>query len=317
MNDKHLLASDFKLTILGSSSALPTSERNPTAQVLNIRERFFLIDCGEGTQIQLRKYRARLGKINQIFISHLHGDHFYGLFGLLSTFSLLGRKHPLQIFSPPGLKKILLQVFTSTQDGLSYPIVFNELKNAAPEWIFENDFLKVMAIPMKHRIACYGFKFTEKEHLYNLNKSAIQQAKLTIPEIHAARSGEDIVRENGRIIPNKQLILGRRKARTYVYYADTAYHDEWISEVAGADLLYHEATFLEEKKDFAHQTGHSTTLQAAEFAQKAGVAKLIIGHFSSRYKNLTPFLEETQSIFPHVELAEDGKSFEIPCKWEE
>ncbi len=317
MKHKNPAAATFTITILGSSSALPTSERNPTAQVLNIRERFFLIDCGEGTQMQLRRYKARLGKINQIFISHLHGDHFFGLFGLLSTFSLLGRKQVLQIFSPPGLKEIIMNLFRSMNDGLAYPIDFIELTMKEPSQIFENSFLQINAIPMQHRISCYGFSFREKEQLYNLNKLAIQEAKLNIPEILAARRGEDIVKEDGSILCNKNLIVGRKEARTYVFYSDTAYNEKWLKECEGADLIYHETTFLNDKLDFAKKTGHSTSVQAAEFAQHAKAKKLIIGHFSSRYKNLNPFLEETRSIFPETEIATEGKTFEIPCVWEE
>lgn len=301
----------FKLTILGCNSALPTSERNPTAQVLEVRERFFLIDCGEGTQVQIRKNRIRLGKINHIFISHLHGDHFFGLFGLLSTFSLLNRETPLIIFSPPGLQKLLMPVFRYLNDSMSYELIFKEISTEEPLLIYEDHLLEVTAIPMQHRIECYGYQFKEKQQLFNLKRNVVAEYQLSIKEIHQARAGEDIIRENGDIIPIQNLIAGRKKPRSYVYYADTAYSDRWTEIIRGADLLYHEATFMHDKVHLALKTGHSTAFQAATLAHQAEVKRLVVGHFSSRYRELDALLAEARSIFPETSLAEDGASFEV------
>lgn len=301
----------FKLTILGCNSALPTSERNPTAQVLEVRERFFLIDCGEGTQVQIRKNRIRLGKINHVFISHLHGDHFFGLFGLISTYSLLNRNTPLTIYSPPGLKALLMPVFRHLNDKLSYELIFKEINTSVPLMIYEDNLIEVSAIPMQHRITCYGYQFKEKQQLYNLKRNVVSDYQLSIKEIHQAREGLDIVRENGDTIPSQNLISGRKIPRSYVYYADTAFSDTWAEFIRGADLLYHEATFMQDKVHLAEATGHSTALQAASFAALAQVKKLVIGHFSSRYKELSDLLAEARAIFPETSLAEDGASFEV------
>jgi ribonuclease Z len=301
----------FKLTILGCNSALPTSERNPTAQVLEVRERFFLIDCGEGTQAQIRKNRLRLGKINHIFISHLHGDHFFGLFGLLSTYSMLNREAPLTIYSPPGLQALIMPVFRHLNDTLSYELIFKEISTQQPLLIYEDQSIEVTAIPMQHRIECYGYFFREKQQLFNLKRNAVQDYQLSIKEIHQAREGFDIVREDGDTIPNSNLVQGRKLSRSYVYYADTAYSDRFVDVIRGADLLYHEATFMQDKANLALNTGHSTSMQAANLAAKAEVRRLIVGHFSSRYRELDALLAEARSVFPESYLAEDGIVFEV------
>lgn len=302
---------DFKLTILGCNSALPTSERNPTAQVLEVRERFFLIDCGEGTQVQIRKNRIRLGKINHIFISHLHGDHFFGLFGLLSTYSLLNRTSPLVVYSPPGLKSLLMPVFRQMNDSLPYELIFKEIVTSMPQLIYEDSWIEVTALPMKHRVSCYGYLFREKQQLFNLKRNVVQEYQLSIKEIHQAREGHDIVREDGDVIPNQSLITGRKKPRSYAFYADTAYSEDWIEVIRGVDMLYHEATFMEDKVHLAEATGHSTAKQAAQLALKAEVRKLVIGHYSSRYKELGELHSEARSIFPETYLSEDGAVFEV------
>lgn len=302
---------DFKLTILGCNSALPTSERNPTAQVLEVRERFFLIDCGEGTQVQIRKNRIRLGKINHIFISHLHGDHFFGLFGLLSTYSLLNRTSPLVVYSPPGLKSLLMPVFKQMNDSLPYELIFKEIATTKPQLIYEDSWIEVTALPMKHRVPCYGYLFREKQQLFSLKRNVVQEYQLSIKEIHQAREGLDIVREDGDVIPNQSLITGRKKPRSYAFYADTAYSEDWIEVIRGVDMLYHEATFMEDKVHLAEATGHSTAMQAAQLALKAEVGKLVIGHYSSRYKELGELHAEARSIFPETYLSEGGAVFEV------
>lgn len=296
------------LTILGCSSALPTSKRFPTAQVLNISGQFFLIDCGEGTQIQVRKYKIRINKINQIFISHCHGDHFFGLFGLISTMNLLGRKGDLAIFAPVELKKILDEILKN-YGNLNFKIVFHPVDCSKYAVIYENNRVTVESIPLRHRIPTSGFLFREKPGLFNINKEAIGKYQLTIKEIRAAKEGNDITREDGTFIPFSDVTLPRAETVSYVYCSDTLYNEDMIPFIENVDLLYHEATYMENMKDRAIETFHSTALQAAEIALKARVKRLVIGHYSARYTNLNDILEEARGVFPDTDAAEDGKTF--------
>lgn len=302
----------FELTILGSSSALPTSTKFPTAHVLNIHERFFLIDCGEGTQIQLRKAHIRFGKINHIFISHLHGDHVFGLFGVLSTFNLLGRKSILNVYAHPNMQRLLDFYQENFAEESSYTITLHSLTNRNLHLIYEDRITEVYAFPLKHRIPAFGFLFREKKRPLNIRKEAIEEHTLSIKQIQSAKAGEDILTDNGILIKNADITEPAYHPRSFAYCSDTAIYKKNIETLKGTDLLYHEATFLNNDKQLARLTGHSTALQAAELAKTAEVRKLLIGHFSNRYKNIDDFLSEARSIFPETEAAEELKKYSIP-----
>jgi ribonuclease Z len=296
---------NFDLTILGSGSALPTSRRYCTAHALSVHERFFLIDCGEGTQIQLRKSGVKLSRLNHIFISHLHGDHVFGLFGLLSTFNLLGRKSDLQLFGPADLQKIINFYIEQFTEGMQYKIIFNPITTRNYNLIFTDNHVDVYSFPLKHRVPTWGFYFLEKEKELKLKKDTVDKYQLSIKNIIHIKKGNDFVSLNGEIIPNADLTIPPSKARSYAFCSDTAYYERIIKWVEGVDILYHEATFASAERKIAKQTSHSTAQQAATIAKKAGVKKLIIGHYSNRYKDLEVLLREARDIFPETYLAED------------
>jgi ribonuclease Z len=296
----------FELTILGSSSALPTSERNLTAHVLNVYERLFLIDCGEGTQIQLRRNRIKFGKINHIFISHLHGDHIYGLFGLLSSYNLLGRKGDLHIYAHEPLKKAINYIKRNFEGEYSYSIHFHSLKENSKTLIYEDKRVEVYSFPLKHHIPTSGFLFVEKPKLPNIKKSYVRKYNISVKNIHHVKYGGNYTKPNGEIIPHEQITEPPYKQRSYAFCSDTGFNEEIIPEIEEVDLLYHEATFREEHKNEAEQSLHSTARQAAEIAKKARARQLIIGHFSARYKTIDRLLEEAREIFPNTIAAEDG-----------
>jgi len=301
----------FELTILGSNSALPTSKRLSTAQVLNVLGRFFLIDCAEGTQIQLRKFKIKFGKINHIFVSHLHGDHYFGLIGLISSFNLLERKQTLYIFGPPKLKDIIDFQLECMQQKLSYPISFKSLNFKRSEVIFENDKLTISSFPLKHRIQTCGFLFKEKQGLRKIRKELIELLNIPIAQMQKIKEGADFIDEEGTVFLNKKITVGPRNPRSYAFVSDTKYTEKILPVIQGVDLLYHEATFKNDYAKIAKERSHSTTIDAANIAKKAKVKKLIIGHFSARYKKLDELLMETKSVFQNAELAEDGKVFKI------
>lgn len=301
----------FRLTILGSSSALPTSERFPTAHLLNANERFFLIDCGEGTQMQLRKYRIRLGKIHHIFISHLHGDHTYGLFGLISSFSLLGRAEPLHIFGPPLLEEMILDHLKFFQNDLGYDLIFHQIQNRRSAILYEDKNIEVRSLPMIHRVPATGFIFREKERERTILKEKIDTYHIPVRNIPEIKRGEDFVLPDGSIIPNSDLTLPPPRPSSYAYCSDTSPNEKIIPLIKDVDLLYHETTFLHEDAKLANVTTHSTSKQAAEFAVKAGVGRLLIGHFSSRYKRLSDFESEAREIFSETFAVNDGDVFEV------
>ena len=301
----------FELTILGSSSALPTSQRNLTAHVLNVYERFFLIDCGEGTQIQLRRNKVKFGKINHIFISHLHGDHFYGLFGLLSSFNLLDRTNDLHIYAHKPLKKGIDYIRKNFEGPLNYNIHFHPINPDIKELIYEDKRLEVYSFPLKHKIPTSGFLFVEKPRLPNIKKSYVEKYDISIKNIHHIKNGGDYTRPDGKIIRHTEITEPPYRQRSYAFCSDTGYYDEMVPVIQNVDLLYHEATFQEEHKDEAAQTLHSTAKQAAKIAQKAQAGKLIIGHFSARYKNTDILLNEAKEIFRETISAEDGLMYEI------
>lgn len=301
----------FSVTILGCSSALPTSKRFTTAQVVNILERFFLVDCGEGTQIQLRKYKVKMSKINHILISHLHGDHFLGLFGLISSLNLLGRKNPLYIIGPHQLKDIYNELDQYLNYELNFPLHFEYLNYKKPEIIFEDEKVRVESFPVKHRIPTCGFLFKEKRGEKNLKKDIVKKYDLSIKEIHKVKSGDDYINSKGEVIPNRELTLPDKPLRSYAFSADTMYKEKTADYVKDVSLLYHEATFAKNKKKQAKDTYHSTTVEAGLTAKNAQVNHLAIGHFSSRYKDLNLLVEEAREIFPNTSLAEDGKQYMI------
>jgi ribonuclease Z len=301
----------MKLTILGSSSALPTSGRYPSAHVLNAHERLFLIDCGEGTQMQLRKTRIRFAKINHIFISHLHGDHVFGLYGLLSTFSLMGRTNPIHLYAPENYDKILRSHLDDFDIKLSFEIDFIPLSGNDPVKILDDKYLTVTSFPLQHRVPAYGFIFREKISERNIIRKRIEQYQIPTVRIRAIKKGEDFVTSDGIIIKNEELTLPPPEPMSYAYCSDTKYFKRLASFVKGVTVLYHEATFDKTKEQLAKSTGHSTTLDAAKTAVNAGAGSLIIGHFSARYKDISPLVDEAKEIFPETFPAIDGKTYEV------
>lgn len=301
----------FNITILGCSSATPTKHRNPTSQLVSLNNKMYLIDCGEGTQMQLRKFGVKLNAVDRIFISHLHGDHFLGLPGLLGTLHLLGRKKELNIYAPEGLSEIIEIQNKHSDTFLRFKLRIHVLKTKEHYLLYENDSLEVYSIPLSHRVPCCGFLFREKKRKRKLNMDAISKHNVPIEYANAIKSGIDYTPEHGSVIPNELLTFNPPPPRSYAYCSDTAYTESIIPIIQGCDLLFHEATFMEELKSRAHETYHSTTLEAAQIAQKAQVKKLIIGHYSARYNSIEPLLEETKSVFKNSIAAEDGLVLEI------
>lgn len=305
------MSSRFEVTILGSSSATPTSRRFPTAQLLNVSERFFLIDCGEGAQIQLRRYKVRFQRINHIFISHLHGDHYLGLMGLISSMHLLGRKKELVIYSPKGLQEIIDVQMRISATILNYPVKWVELNPEVPEMIYEDSQITVTTVILNHRIPCCGFLFREKKKLLSLDKARIMEDKVPVQAYFTLKSGENFTDENGRIFLFKDYTLPQSRSRSYAFCSDTRFDLRVAEQIEGVDLLYHEATFLHELLDRAEKTAHSTAKEAGIIARTANVQKLAIGHFSVRYNDMEPLLAEARSEFANTEIADEGKLFQI------
>jgi ribonuclease Z len=301
----------MKLTILGSSSALPTSERYPSAHVLNAHERLFLIDCGEGTQMQLRKCRIKFGKINHIFISHLHGDHIFGLYGLLSTFNLMGRKNPVHLYAPENYQQMLQSHLNDFDIHLNFEINFTALTGKNPVMILEDKYITVSSFPLKHRVEAYGFLFREKNNERNIIKESISKYEIPIVRIRAIKKGEDFVTKDGQLIKNEDITIPPPVPLSYAYCSDTRYFSRLASFVKEVDLLYHEATFDKSMSELAEMTGHSTTLDAAKVAVDANVKTLIIGHFSARYKDISVLVNETRSQFPNTIPAIDGSTYDV------
>jgi ribonuclease Z len=301
----------MKLTILGSSSALPTSERYPSAHVLNAHERLFLIDCGEGTQMQLRKVRIRFAKINHIFISHLHGDHVFGLYGLLSTFSLMGRENPIHLYAPADYDRILRSHLADFDINLSFEIDFVPLSGNDQIKVLDDKYITVTSFPLKHRVPAFGFLFREKISDRKIIKDCIDKYQVPHVRIAAIKKGEDFITQDGTVIKNEQLTLPPPEPLSYAYCSDTKYFKRLAHFVKDVNVLYHEATFDMTKDDLAKMTGHSTTADAAKSALDANARTLIIGHFSSRYKDINPLVEEARTIFPQTYAAIDGKTYEI------
>ena len=301
----------FSIRILGSSSALPTSHRFSPAHLLNANEHFFLIDCGEGTQIQLRRYRVNLSKLNHIFISHIHGDHVFGIFGLLSSFSLLGKETPVHIYGPDLLEDMLLDHLKYFQSELSFELMIHKINCRRSAIIYQNEQIEVRSIPLTHRVPTCGFLFTEKTQDRNIRKEMVERYQIPVKEIARIKNGSHHTTGDGTVIPNTTLTLPPFQQRSYAYCSDTEFSESLVSYVRNVDILFHESTFADEDRKLAKTTGHSTTTQAAEIAKSAGAGKLLIGHFSSRYKDVQVLEKQARTIFPETIAVNDGDLFEI------
>ena len=299
----------MKLTILGCYSATPRTLTNPTSQVLEIRNHMFLIDCGEGTQVQLRKHKLKFSRINHIFISHLHGDHFFGLPGLLSTFRLLGREKELHVYGPKGIQDAITLFLKLGDSWTNYHLIFHELDSKEPEIIFEDDKVSVQTIPLNHRIYTNGFLFVEKPTSRTLNIDAVSKYDIDKSQFNNIKNGKDVSLDNGSVIPNSHLTFDPPKTKSYAFCSDTAFKTDIVPVIQNTDLLYHESTFLESEKHLCAKTKHSTAKEAATIAKMANVKQLLLGHYSTRYKSLELFKEEALTVFDKVDLAEDGKIY--------
>ena len=301
----------MKLKILGCYAATPRTLSNPTAQVLEIKNHLFLIDCGEGTQVQLRKHKIKFSRINHIFISHLHGDHFYGLIGLISTFMLLNRENDLHIYGPVGIKEIILLQLRASGSYTGYNLFFHELVSLESEVIYEDDTVVVKTIPLNHRIYTNGFLFQENVGKRHLISEAVAKYKIEKVYFDKIKSGGSVTLDSGEVIENNLLSLPPDAPKSYAFCSDTLYDESIIPYIKGVDVLYHEATFLESEAHFTQKTKHATAKEAAQIAKLANVKQLILGHYSTRYGSIELFKTEAQTIFENVLLADDGNDFEF------
>ncbi|TVR76886.1 MAG: ribonuclease Z [Chitinophagaceae bacterium] len=301
---------DFEVFILGSNSALPVSGKYPTAQLLKIHHDYILLDCGEGTQFRLNDFKLSKSKINHIFISHLHGDHFFGLPGLLTSYRLSGRTKPLHIYSHEGLE-MLMQTLINHKEGLTYEVFYHELKEGEEKILLETESYSVESVKMIHRIPCFGFIFREKEHKRKILKEKIEPLNLSPEVFPKLQSGQDVTLEDGKTLLNKDYTFPPEPSRAYAFLGDTRYNEDVIPKIKDVDLLYHETTFAESDEKIAFERYHSTNFQAAEIAKKARVKKLLIGHISTRYKDIESFVNNTKQWFSNTAFAEEGKWFKI------
>lgn len=299
----------MEITILGCHSATPRANARPSSQVLEMRGHLFLIDCGEGSQMALRNANVKFSRIKHIFISHLHGDHFFGLPGLISTFQLLGRETELHIYGPKGIKEAILLLLKLGGAWSSFYIHFHELESDVSEILLDDEKVQVRTIPLKHRVYTNGFLFQEKQTERRLNIDAIQNYGVQICDYQNIKNGKDIELENGEIIPNEILSFNPISPQSYAYCSDTLYFESLAEEIRGARVVYHESTFLKQHNDLAVKTMHSTAFQAGLTAKNANAETLILGHYSSRYSDKKLFLDEAQEVFPNTLLSEDGKKF--------
>ncbi|NRD22533.1 ribonuclease Z [Winogradskyella litoriviva] len=301
----------MKLTILGCHSATPRINTNPTSQVLEIKNHVFLIDCGEGSQVELRRNKVKFARIKHIFISHLHGDHYFGLIGLINTFSLLTRETELHIYAPKGLKEVITLQMKLSGGWTQYPLVFHELTSKKSELIYEDDKVEVHTIPLNHRIYTNGFLFKEKESERKLDINLVKEANIDMAYFRKLKQGFDVVNEDGVLISNEKVTKAPKPPKSYAYCSDTVYNEEMLPIIKDATVLYHESTFLEKDEARCKTTKHSTAKQAATIAQKANVDTLILGHYSTRYSDYSLFKNEALTVFNKTVLAKDGKSFEF------
>ena len=301
----------FRLKILGSNSAAPAFNRNQTSQVLQVYNNYFLIDCGEGTQLRLGKARVKINKINHIFISHMHGDHYFGLIGLVSTMHLFGRKHDLNIYCPTALKDIIDLQLKHSETILNFQINYFFIDQMEEDIIFDNKHVTIQKFLLNHSIYCSGFLFREKPKPIRINKEKLPE-NFSVANIGKLKKGEDIYDNDGKLLfRNSDLTLPARRSRSYAYCSDTKYEENIIPIIKGVDLLYHEATFTKEMEERADRTFHSTAEQAGKIAKKAKTKKLLIGHYSVRYRELEPVLKEAQSVFPESYLAIEGNFIDV------
>lgn len=299
----------FAVHILGANSAVLNKDRFPTSQYIKLEKESILIDCGEGAQFNLSKYKLKPTKIHTILISHLHGDHVYGLPGLIGSFNLAGRNKPITIVGPVGIKAFLEGVFKTTYVHLNFELVFMELDHEGLKLIRELNQVYIEAFPMKHRVPTYGYKVTEKERELNILSEAISIYKLSIDQIKAIKAGGDFVTEDGEVIPNKELTKEQAKSKSYAYCSDTVYDEELVPIIKNVDLLYHEATYLHDMQHMAEKRKHATAKEAGIIASKATVGKLIIGHYSSRYDDVQPLEDEAKSEFENTCVVKEGNVY--------
>ncbi|MGS2726359.1 ribonuclease Z [Psychroserpens sp. BH13MA-6] len=299
----------MKLTILGCYSATPQIHTNPTAQILEIKNHTFLIDCGEGTQVELRRNKIKFGRIKHIFISHLHGDHCFGLAGLISTFRLLTREADLHIYAPKGLKEVITLQMKLSESWTNYRLIFHELSSNSSELIYEDDRVEVYTIPLDHRIYTNGFLFKEKLGERKLDMNAVLNADIDVAYYRKLKQGADVPNNDGDLVANDEVTLDPKPPKSYAFCSDTAYNESIVPIIKDVTVLYHESTFTEKHKELAAPTKHSTAREAATIAKKAHAGHLILGHYSTRYDSLDVFKEEAATIFKDVSLAKDGLTF--------
>lgn len=301
----------MKLTILGCYSATPRALNNTTSQVLEINNHMFLIDCGEGTQVELRRHKIKFNRIKHIFISHLHGDHFFGLVGLISTFRLLTRETELHIYGPKGIKEIVTLQMKLADSWTNYQLIFHELTSNDSELIFEDEEVEVHTIPLNHRIYTNGYLFKEKEGNRKLDINLTEEANIDVAYYRKLAQGFDVENKDGVLIKNSTVTKAGAKPKSYAFCSDTMYKEDIVPIIKNVDVLYHESTFLEKNANLAPRTKHSTAKEAASIAKQAQVGLLLLGHYSTRYGTILPFKEEAKEVFENVELCEDGKIFEF------
>ena len=301
----------IRLTILGNNSAIPAHGRHPTAQIVEIKEQLFLIDCGEGTQIQMQRYNIRKRRINYIFISHLHGDHFYGLIGLITSMGLLGRTTPLTIFSPPELKKIIEIQLGVAPTTLPFPLIFESIAPNDAKVLLDTESYTVSCFPVEHRIQCHGFLFELKKGERKLLPEECKIHGIPTAYFSALKYGADYIRKDGTLIKNENVTTSGEPEKKYAYCSDTKFTDSFLSYIRNVDLMYHESTYLKIDSEKALARYHSTAEQAATVALNAGAKKLLLGHYSSRYLELEDFYTEATEIFPNVVVSIEGTTYEI------
>ena len=299
----------MRLTILGCYSATPRTLGNTTAQVLELGKHMFLIDCGEGTQVQLRKHKIKFNRIKHIFISHLHGDHFFGLVGLISTFRLLNREADLHIYGPKGIKEAITLQLKLADSWTNYNLYFHELTSKTSEIIYDDAHVSIHTIPLEHRIYTNGYLFRAKAGKRKLDTEAVKNANINKAYYKKLQQGFDVENDAGILIKNESVTVAPPKPKSYAFCSDSVYKEDIVPVINNVDVLYHESTFLESQAHLASKTKHSTAKEAATIAKKANVGTLILGHYSSRYDDLELFRNEAKIIFSNVELAEDGKVF--------
>lgn len=301
----------FKVYILGCGSALPTLRHNPSSQIVAMRDKQFMIDCGEGTQLQLRRSKINFNKLGHVFISHLHGDHCFGLIGMISSFGMLGRTAPLHIYAHGDLQPILRQQLDYFGQGLEYEVVMHPIDPTKNEIIYEDRSLTVTTLPLEHRVPCCGFLFKEKESLPHIRRDLIDMYGIPVSQINNIKNGIDWMSPDGELIPAAKLTTPADAPRSYAYCSDTSYKADLASMISGVDMVYHECTYADEDKDRARKHYHSTASEAAKTAQDAKAKKLLLGHYSARYNNEQLMLQQARAIFHNTELAQEGSVFDV------